>query len=132
METNPGPTSDSEAESSSTNDLLRKILKQQKETTTSLKASTSDFKRVESAVVNVQERVTSIEKEICRLQTLEQKLTVRDEACSSSNNQLLELSAKVDDLESRNRRNNPVIYGLSEDVDEDWKALEARVKKEVF
>lgn len=74
IEINPGPTSDSESESSSTNDLLRKILKQQKETTKFLKELTSDLKRVESAVANVQERVTSIEKEICRLQTFQQKL----------------------------------------------------------
>lgn len=132
IETNPGSTSDSESESSSTNDLLKKILKQQRETTKSLKELTSDLKRVESAVTNVQERVTSIEKEICRLQTLEQKLTVCEEACSSSNIQLLELLAKVDDLENRSRRNNLVIYGINEEVDEDWKSLEAIVKQEVF
>ncbi|XP_075742505.1 protein partner of snf isoform X2 [Rhipicephalus microplus] len=132
IETNPGSTSDSESESSSTNDLLKKILKQQRETTKSLKELTSDLKRVESVVTNVQEWVTSIEKEICRMQTLEQKLTVCEEACSSSNIQLLELSAKVDDLENRSRRNNLVIYGINEEVDKDWKSLEAIVKQEVF
>lgn len=42
------------------------------------------------------------------------------------------LSNKVDDLENRSRKNNVIIYGLSEETKEDNKSLQDRVKQDIF
>lgn len=83
-------------------------------------------------MANIQERVASIEKEICCLQTLEQKVAVCKQTCSNTNDQLLVLLAKVDNLENRSQRNNLTIFCFSEEPDEDWKTLETRIKKDYF
>lgn len=46
--------------------------------------------------------------------------------------EVAQLNKKVDDLENRSRRNNIVIFGLNETVDENNADLEQRVTKEIL
>ncbi|XP_077551771.1 uncharacterized protein LOC144165971 [Haemaphysalis longicornis] len=132
VELNPGPTSDSESEATVNSQILKKILKEQTKTNKTLTALSANLKQVELTIGNVQERITSMEKELARLQKCEDKLAEHEVLCKGTKELVEELSAKIEDLENRSRRNNVIIYGLSEEPNEDNKSLRNRVEQEVF
>lgn len=131
---NPGPSSSSEcdSESMSTKQMLEKILKKQTKTTKTLKHQTKNLKHVETTVANIQEKINAIEANMGRLTKCEKLLAECDETCRSTSKQVQYLVAKIDDLENRSRRNNLVIYGVTEEQKEDVESLERKVKKEIF
>nr|XP_054924218.1 uncharacterized protein LOC126526716 [Dermacentor andersoni] len=51
---------------------------------------------------------------------------------SGMNKEMHELVIKVDDMENRSRRNNLVIYGVTEDSDEEARTLENKIKEGIF
>lgn len=77
-------------------------------------------------------RITSIEDELSRFRQCEQKISECESCCKSMNEQLHELVNKVDDMENRSRRNNLVIYGVTEDSDEEARTLENKIKEGIF
>ncbi|KAH9359721.1 hypothetical protein HPB48_011077 [Haemaphysalis longicornis] len=134
IELNPGPSSssDSESETQLNSQILKKILKEQTQTNKTLALLTNNLKEVESAVGDIQTRITNIEQELCPIEKCEQRLEKVDEACNNMTKLVLELVAKVDDLENRSRRNNILVYGVKEDQDEDSEKLERKVNEEIF
>ncbi|XP_070388864.1 protein unc-13 homolog C-like isoform X2 [Dermacentor albipictus] len=130
IELNPGP-SDSESETHLNSELLKKILKEQTKTNKTLVALTTNLKQVESTVEGIQAKITTIEQELCRIEKSEQRLEKCDEACRNTTKLVLELTAKVEDLENRSRR-NILVYGVKEKEGEDSKELERKVNEEIF
>ncbi|KAH9384416.1 hypothetical protein HPB48_026423 [Haemaphysalis longicornis] len=121
-----------ESETQLNSQILKKILKEQTKTNKTLALLTNNLKEVESAVGDIQTRITNIEQELCRIEKCEQRLEKVDEACINTSKLVLELVAKVDDLENRSRRNNILVYGVKEDQDEDSEELERKVNEEIF
>lgn len=128
VELNPRPNT----EANSTDQMLKKILKEQTKTNETLKDLTCNHKHIETTVEGIKQRIETMEKVLGRLNHLEHKLAECDQACQDTNKLLLSLGAKVDDLGNRSRRNNLIIYGVSEEPNEDNRSLEDKVKKTVF
>nr|XP_054924628.1 uncharacterized protein LOC126528210 [Dermacentor andersoni] len=124
-EQNPGPYSHSDE--CSQRELMKHILREQKETNKTLKQLSSNIKHVETIVADLQERMTVIENERGLWKECEDRIVHCEESCKSTMMQVEFLASKVDDLENRSRRNNLVIYGLRESSDEDVKTLEEEV-----
>lgn len=134
VELNPGPSSASESDSEAmtTKQMLEKILKEQSKTTQTLKQLTKNLKHVETTVANIQERINAIEADMSRLTKCEELLAECEGTCQSTSKQVQDMVEKIDDLENRSRRNNLVIYGVTEEAREDSKSLEQKVKKGIF
>ncbi|XP_070386896.1 uncharacterized protein [Dermacentor albipictus] len=130
VEQNPGPDSDSDE--CSQRELMKRILREQKETNKTLKQLSSNIKHVETIVADLQERMTVIENERRLWKECEDKIVHCEESCKSTMTQVEFLASKVDDLENRSRRNNLVIYGLRESSAEDVKTLEEEVRDSLF
>ncbi|KAH9378823.1 hypothetical protein HPB48_010825 [Haemaphysalis longicornis] len=73
-----------------------------------------------------------MENEIGQLKQYKEKLAEYEKNCLGMTQQILELTAKVDDLENRSRRNNLAIYGVTEEPDEDSKSLQEKVQRTIF
>ncbi|KAH9367489.1 hypothetical protein HPB48_018265 [Haemaphysalis longicornis] len=134
VELNPGPSSASESDSEAmtTRQMLEKILKEQTKTTQTLKELTKNLKHVETTVANIQERINAIETDMGRLTKCEEQIAEFEETCQRTSKQVQDIVAKIDDLENRSRRNNLVIYGVTEGPREDTQSLEQKVKKDIF
>lgn len=111
---------------------MKRILREQKETNKTLKQLSSNIKHVETIVADLQERMTVIENERGLWKECAEKMVHCEESCKSTMTQVEFLALKVDDLENRSRRNNLIIYGLSESSDEDVRTLEAKVRDDIF
>ncbi|XP_064476258.1 uncharacterized protein LOC135390485 [Ornithodoros turicata] len=105
VEKNPGPTPEQMlaqilANQDSDRKLLQSIQLSQKQTEASLRDPTKTVGEIESQVKNLESVKAAVQDSFSRITLLEQTVT--------------SLSQKVEDLESRSRRNNLIIYGTEE------------------
>ncbi|KAH9378793.1 hypothetical protein HPB48_018951 [Haemaphysalis longicornis] len=73
-----------------------------------------------------------MENEIGQLKNIRKKLAEYEKNGLGMTQQILELTAKVDDLKNRSRRNNLVIYGATEEPDKESKSLQEKVQRTIF
>ncbi|XP_037572058.1 uncharacterized protein LOC119454127 [Dermacentor silvarum] len=132
VELNPGPTSDSESDTRPNNDLLKQILKEQSKTNKTLKELVTNLKKVERTVDNMETRLAAIENDMERLKYCEEKLAECENKYDTTKDQIQNLALKLDDLENRSRRNNLIIYGVTEKPNEDIVSLEKIVRENIL
>lgn len=77
-------------------------------------------------------RLTKIEIDMERLKHCEEKLAEYESKHATMKGEIGSLALKLDDLENRSRRNNLIIYGVTEESDEDAILLEKKVKDDIL
>ncbi|KAM7308681.1 uncharacterized protein ISCGN_012315 [Ixodes scapularis] len=112
IETNPGP------DRAAMMEMLTNISADIKEIKLSQAATTSRLEKIESRLEGLEELRSVVNKNCDKTNRLEATIT--------------SLSNKIDDLENRSRRNNLIIFGLSELPNEESSTLEDRVTKEIL
>ncbi|XP_054933596.1 uncharacterized protein [Dermacentor andersoni] len=111
VEENPGPI---------TEEMFNEMIKTQRavlEKVTDIEKNQASFEaRVEGRLLKIEERLEILGEAPTRLANLENNALVK----------------RIDDLENRSRRNNLIIRGIREDVNETEEALRKKVNVDVF
>ncbi|XP_064469783.1 uncharacterized protein LOC135384515 [Ornithodoros turicata] len=100
-----------------------------------LKQIAADIQCIKSdkgTVDNILERLSTIELKLDEIGKVSMLVEECNKEISGLEAKVQSLEMKVDDLENRSRRNNIVIYGLSEDVDETPASLLSKVVERFF
>ncbi|XP_075526844.1 uncharacterized protein LOC142558589 isoform X3 [Dermacentor variabilis] len=79
-----------------------------------------------------EERLTSIDKKLERLSGLEDNVSACTKQIASLQKTVSSLELRLDDLENRSRRSNPIVYGMQEDTKENTESLERAVNEKVI
>ncbi|XP_040066090.1 uncharacterized protein LOC120839795 [Ixodes scapularis] len=112
VEVNPGPT-------------LETILQK-------LDIISADVREIKLSQAETKSRLETIELQIKSLEGLRSAVNQNQDRTKQLESTVASLVYKIDDLENRSRRNNLIIFGLSELPNEDSSKLEERVTKEVL
>lgn len=138
VEENPGPI---------TEEMFNEIIKTQRavlEKVTNIEKNQASFEaRVEGRLSKIEERLEILGEAPARLANLEKFANETEAAMATlgkrvdhldrkSNSDSNALVKRIDDLDNRSRRNNLIIRGIKEDVNETEEALRKKVNVDVF
>lgn len=123
IESNPGPTE---------KEMLRDLLAGQGKMQSSIDAITVSQADIERKMSALADRVDGIEKQLSTMNALSGTVKELEANNVKLSKQLTTLEAKIDELENRGRRNNLIIYGLTEIRTETTETLTKAVSDEVF
>lgn len=110
VEENPGPN---------TEEMLRSLMKDMKEIKATISASSLKLNETTQKLTSIETKLDGLSSTVC-------DYTSRVDDLQKTVDQLI---LKVDDLENRSRRNNLIIYGITEPQGEQLESLEEVTQK---
>ncbi|XP_072144351.1 uncharacterized protein [Dermacentor andersoni] len=123
VEENPGPVTEA---------MFANVIQNQKEILSKLTEVQSNQASCETRMLEMQKRLLAIEQKLQSFDDTQLRLTNVEALVDRWDESATSLVRQVDDLDNRSRRNNLIIRGMQEGVQENEVALMKKVTEEVF
>lgn len=123
VELNPGPTNQ---------EMLAQILASNQKVSKDIEDIKSSQLNFDSAIAKINDRLSGIEQTIGELRNVAKQFEECQADLVRVKDTISILEGKIDDLENRSRRNNLIVYGISEAANESFEELKKLVCEDIF